>query len=189
MPNHITVAVAADILPVAQRIVVIGCSGGGKTTLSMKIADLFDLPYQSLDRDVGWLPGWVARDRAEQRVLLKTFAARDRWVMDGSGSSSFDVRLPRTDLVIWVRVPRRVALWGLARRVCANYGKVRVGMAKGCPEPLPDWEFLSYIWNFERLHVPQFTQAIDTHGPDVPVVTLRSHREMEALFPKAPSTI
>lgn len=102
--------------------------------------------------------------------------------MDGSGSSSFDIRLPRAQLVLWVRVPRYLAFIGLLRRVTRYFGTTRPEMAAGCPEPLPDKEFLSYIWNFEKKHTPLFIRNLDAHGANVPVVILRSYREMEELF-------
>lgn len=55
-------------------------------------------------------------------------------------------------------------------------------MADGCPEPWPDREFLSYIWNFEKKYAPLFIKQIDKYGPDVPVALLRSHREMDAIL-------
>ena len=182
MPRYVDLTEAASNLARANRVLVIGCSGGGKTTLSQSIATAFGLEFQSLDRDVRWLPGWRERAREEQRARIAELTRRSRWVMDGSGASSFDLRLPRTDLVLWVRVPRRVALFGLARRVARFYGSVRPAMAPGCPERLPDREFLSYIWSFERKYAPIFIQSIDRHGPDVPVAVLSSHREMTQLL-------
>ncbi len=158
MPRYVSLMDAASLLATVERVLVIGCSGGGKTTFSAKIADLHRLEFQSLDRDVRWLPGWIERDRSEQRAIISDMVQRDRWVMDGSGASSFDLRLPRTDLVLWVRVPRWVALIGLLKRVSRFYGSVRPAMAEGCPEPLPDREFLSYIWNFEK-NTPRFCEA------------------------------
>ncbi|QPB24495.1 AAA family ATPase [Rhizobium sp. 007] len=182
MPRYVALSEAAAKLARANRVLVIGCSGGGKTTFSQKIANSFNLEFQSLDRDVRWLPGWKERDRQEQRTLIAEMTRRSRWVMDGSGASSFDLRLAHTDLVLWVRVPRRVALFGLARRVGRFYGSVRPAMAPGCPERLPNREFLSYIWNFEKKYAPIFIQSIDRHGPNVPVAVLRSHREMARLL-------
>ncbi|KQV15910.1 AAA family ATPase [Rhizobium sp. Root1203] len=182
MPRYVALTEAASTLARANRVLVIGCSGGGKTTLSQSIATTFGLEFQSLDRDVRWLPGWRERAREEQRALIAELTQRSRWIMDGSGASSFDLRLPRTDLVLWVRVPRRVALFGLARRVARFYGSVRPAMAPGCPERLPDREFLSYIWSFERKYAPIFIQSIDRHDPDVPVAVLSSHREMTQLL-------
>ena len=182
MPRYVSLMDAASLLATVERVLVIGCSGGGKTTFSAKIADLHRLEFQSLDRDVRWLPGWVERDRTEQRAIISDMVQRDRWVMDGSGASSFDLRLPRTDLVLWVRVPRWVALIGLLKRVSRFYGSVRPAMAEGCPEPLPDRDFLSYIWNFEKKYAPLFVKQIERYGPDVPVAVLNSHREMDRLL-------
>ena len=181
MPNYIPLADAKSALRDANRVLVIGCSGAGKTTLSLNIADAFDLDYQSIDRDVRWLPEWKVRDRDEQRRILLRLVAQDRWVMDGSGESTFDIRVPRADLIVWVRVPRIVALLGVIGRVMRNFGKVRVAMAEGCPEPIPDREFLSYIWNFEREFAPKFVKQIDRYGPSVPVVTLRSRGDFSRL--------
>nr|WP_082728503.1 AAA family ATPase [Rhizobium altiplani] len=182
MPRYVSVSDAAGVLAKAERVLVIGCSGGGKTTLSAKVAQLRHLEFQSLDRDVRWLPGWVERDRAEQRDIIAHLVQHERWVMDGSGASSFDIRLPRADLVLWIRVPRRTALIGLLKPVSRYYGSVRPAMGDGCPEPLPDRKFLSYIWNFEKKYAPLFIKQIDQHGPNVPVAVLRTHREMDTLL-------
>ena len=182
MVHHVTIPEAADLLKTARRVLVIGCSGGGKSTLSQAISEQFGMAYLSYDRDVRWLPGWRVRDRGEQREIVAELVARDRWVMDGTTVSTFDLRLPRTDLVIWVRVPRRVALAGVARRVLANYGQVRPDMAEGCPEQLPDREFLTFIWTWERRVAPRVVAGLDRFGPEVPVVTLWSRRVFPELL-------
>lgn len=181
MPNFVNVDEAGARLAKAKRVLVVGCSGGGKTTLALKIADRFGLEYQSIDRDVRWLPGSKVRDRVEQRAIVAELVALERWVMDGTNISTFELRVPRADLIVWVRVPRRIAMFGVFRRVAMNYRRVRVAMAKGCPEPIPDREFLSYIWSFERREAPRLEASLDKHGPHVPVVVLRSHREMRRL--------
>ena len=140
------------------------------------------MEYLSLDRDVLWLPGWRERDRSEQRAIISRLVKKDRWVFDGSGASTFDLRLPRTDLIIWVRVPRYVALFGLSRRILSNYRKVRPLMPEGCPEKFPDREFLSYIWNFEKRYAPRLVKSIDLYGPTIPVAMLRSHVEIGNLL-------
>lgn len=181
MPNYVPQREAKQLLTSAKRILVIGCSGGGKTTLSVKLARACALPLISIDRDIRWLPHWIERDKKQQRALIADHVKRPRWIMDGSGASSFDLRLPRTELVLWVRVPRHVALAGLASRVLKNYGSVRSHMAEGCPEGLPDLEFLSYIWNFEKRHAPKFIRQIDLHGASVPVCLLNSRAHINAV--------
>ncbi|MCA0964783.1 hypothetical protein [Salipiger bermudensis] len=172
LPNFISIPHAAERLAKANRVLVIGCSGAGKSTLSLRIAEQYGLEYQSYDRDVRWLPGWQVRNRAEQRARVLSLVSRERWVMDGNTPSTLNIRLPRTDLVVWLRVPRRICLMGVAHRVYSNYGSVRFDMATGCPEQLPDREFLSYIWTFEKKVSPRIIAELDRHGPSVPVVIL-----------------
>lgn len=84
--------------------------------------------------------------------------------------------------MIWIRVPRRVALMGVARRVAANYGKVRVDMADGCPERMPDREFLSYIWTFEQKVAPRIKAGLEKYAPDLPVAVLPARKAGDALL-------
>ncbi len=182
MPNYVTLAEGFELLRAANRIMVIGNSGGGKTTLSLKIAARFDLEYISMDRDVRWLPGWKVRERDEQRRIIRDLVARDRWVMDGTGPSSFDLRVPTADLIIWLRVPRLQALTCLASRVVGNFGRVRPAMAEGCPEPIPDLAFLTFIWRFDQDTAPRILNEIEAFGADVPVVVLRARREASELL-------
>lgn len=182
MVSYIDPSQGADLIGTANRVMVIGNSGVGKTTLSLKIAARFDLPYLSLDRDVRWLPGWRVRDRGEQRRIVCDLVGRDRWVMDGTSPSTFELRVPRAELIVWVRLSRTRALSGLAKRVARNFGRVRPAMAEGCPEPLPDLEFLRFIWNFERDTAPHIERAIEAFGRDAPVVLLRSHRDAATLL-------
>ncbi|KQV81388.1 AAA family ATPase [Rhizobium sp. Root1220] len=182
MPNFVTdLKHAAELLRRSQRILVIGCSGGGKTTLSNKLAPRLGLRHISMDRDFYWLPGWVKRQKVEERQMIAAAVASTRWLMDGTGSSSFDLRLPRTDFVLWVRLPRWRCLMGVTGRWLRWWGRARPEMAPGCPEKL-DLEFLSFIWNFERRYVPYIIAAMDRFGPDVPVLQLKSHQEMRRLL-------
>lgn len=135
-----------------------------------------------MDRDVRWLPGWQVRDRADQRARVKHAVAQPRWVIDGTSVDSFDLRVPRADLVIWIRTNRWRALWQLMGRIWRSYGRVRPDMAEGCPEQLPDLEFLTWIWTFEARQSPRILAGLAEHGPDTPLVILRTRRETEILM-------
>ncbi|QND39045.1 AAA family ATPase [Rhizobium leguminosarum bv. viciae] len=172
---------AAEYIRTARRILVMGCSGGGKSTLSLKIAGRFGLSYISLDRDVYWLPGWVTRDRVEQRKIIASRILEERWIMDGTNPSSLDIRLPRTDFVVWVRMRRLVCIWGAISRWAKWIGRTRPEMAPGCIEKI-DLEFLRFIWTFEEKFAPRLVAGIAAHGPDVPVLQLKSRRQMRELL-------
>ncbi|NTG60325.1 AAA family ATPase [Agrobacterium rhizogenes] len=168
-------------LKATDRILVMGCSGGGKTTLSRKICALTNLPYVSMDREFFWLPGWVKRDKAEERALIAAKVAEECWLIDGTAPSSFDLRLPRTELVLWVRMPRWLCMWGALSRAVRWLGRSRPDMAPGCRERI-DREFLRYIWDWERKFAPKVLAGLAQHGPDIPVFQLKSRGEMRQLL-------
>ncbi|MDE1993581.1 MAG: AAA family ATPase [Rhizobiaceae bacterium] len=172
---------AARRLKAAERILVMGCSGGGKSTLSQKICARLGLPYVSMDREFFWLPGWVKRDKAEERALITARVAEPRWLIDGTAPSSFDLRLPRTELVLWVRMPRWLCMWGAISRAVRWLGRSRPDMAPGCPERI-DGEFLRYIWSWEQKFAPKVIAGLAQYGPDVPVFQLKSRGEMRQLL-------
>jgi adenylate kinase family enzyme len=177
----IDLAAAADIIRHGNRFLVIGCSGGGKSTLSRRIADRFGLRYISIDRDILWLPGWVQRERAEQRRIIEEMIAGDRWIMDGTNPSTFDIRVPRSDLVIWMQMPRYLCIWGILSRWVRHYGKTRPDMAPGCPEKM-DLEFFHFVWTFEKRFAWRIVDGLARHGGETPLVVVKSRRQMRDLL-------
>lgn len=183
MPRYITdISEAATLLQEATRVLIVGSSGAGKTTLAREVAKRLRLTHISMDKEFFWLPDCVARGRSEQREMIAEAVMNDRWVMDGSNPSSFDLRLPRTNIVLWMRVPRVVCIYSVYRRAIKTYGLTRDDMAAGCTEQLPDKEFLSYIWNFDRRHAPILERNFDLYGPHVPIFQVKSRREADRLL-------
>ncbi|TWF49817.1 adenylate kinase family enzyme [Neorhizobium alkalisoli] len=179
--RHIDIAEAARCIVRADRILVVGCSGGGKSTLSQKIATRFGLDYISVDRDILWLPGWVQRERGEQRRIIERLISAERWIMDGTNPSTFDIRVPRSDLVIWVRMPRYVNVWGILSRWIRHIGRTRPEMAAGCRERM-DFEFFRFVWTWEKAFSGRVTNGLLQHGQGTPVLTLKSRRQMRDLL-------
>lgn len=180
-PFAVDIETAASILKTAERILIIGCSGTGKSTLAQAIASLRGLTYVSMDRDIFWLPGWKVRPREQSLALITKAVAAPRWIMDGNSPSTLPLRLPRTDIVLWRRPPRHVALYGIFRRWLVYRGRTRPEMADGCPEQLT-LAFIRYTWNFERVETPQLIDTLARHGRQVPVLTLKSYRDGDLLL-------
>lgn len=177
MIRYVDIHEAARIVRSADRILVIGCSGSGKSTLSQWIADRFGLTYISMDRDILWLPGWVQRDKQEQLSRTIDFISRDRWIMDGTNTSTFDIRVPRSDFVIWPHLPRRVCIHGIFSRWIKYIGRTRPEMAPGCPEKI-DWEFLRFVWTWDRVFKPHVIAGLQQHAAGKPILKIKSRREI-----------
>lgn len=156
-----------------QRILVIGCCGSGKTTLSVKLGHLSGLPVVHLDK-LFWKPGWVQSTREEFLAALQTELEKPAWIMDGNFNGSLPRRLEYCDKVVYLDYPRLVSLWGVITRVLKFYGKTRPDMGEGCPDRF-DWSFLKYTWNFEKAQGRENKEIVKRSGK--PVVWLRSRRD------------
>jgi adenylate kinase family enzyme len=145
-----------------RRILVIGPSGAGKTTLARKIAARRGLPHYDLDY-YHWRPGWTAPPKEEWRATAERLAAAPEWVMSGNYGGSFDVRMPRAETIIWLDFPRRLCLARIFWRMTRDYGRTREGMADGCPERI-DLKFLHYAWTFNKVHRPRILAALERYA-------------------------
>jgi adenylate kinase family enzyme len=154
-----------------RRVLVLGCSGAGKTTFARKLASVTRLPLVSLDACF-WLPGWIETPRQEWRGRVERLAAEDAWIMDGSYVGTLDIRLPRADTLLWLDLPRHVCMRRVLWRIATSYGRVRSEMAPGCAERF-DLQFLHYIWTFTDKYRPLIASALARHGPHLSPVIIR----------------
>jgi adenylate kinase family enzyme len=75
-----------------MRIVVVGTSGAGKTTLARRIAIRLELPHIELDA-INWQPGWYDLSRRDPDEFVRRVAKAiqaDAWVLDGNYSLVHD---------------------------------------------------------------------------------------------------
>jgi energy-coupling factor transporter ATP-binding protein EcfA2 len=98
-----------------QRILILGRTGSGKTTLARELAAAVGVPHVELDAlyfgpNFSTAPLPVLRDRTSAAI------AGDRWVTDGNKRAVRDLVWPRADTIIWLDYPLVVSLWRLGRR-------------------------------------------------------------------------
>lgn len=103
----------------AERVLIYGVTGSGKTTLARKLATRTGLPFYSVD-DLTWEPGWVAVPDDEQRKRIASICAQDTWILDHAYSRWVDVPLARADLIVGLDYPRWRSLARLLRRTLAR---------------------------------------------------------------------
>jgi len=172
-----------------RRIVILGCSGTGKSTLAQAVGARQKLPIVHLD-SLFWKPGWVESERPEFAQRVAGVAAQDRWVMDGNYGVTFEARLPRADLIVVMERPRLTCMRRVIWRSVKHWGRSRPDLAEGCPERF-DLAFWRYVWNYRRDSAPKNAAAIARFAPTTPLVRLISDAEtaafLETLAPSAPA--
>ena len=160
-----------------ERVMVIGCCGSGKTTLSRRLGEKLGLPVVHLDR-IFWSPGhWehLSREEFDQQLLEE--AAKDRWVMDGNYNRTLDLRLERADGVVYLDFTRWRCLWGWMGRVIQNWGKARPDMAEGCAEWF-DPEMAAFIWKFNPTNRKRYLEMLH-NWQGGKVYILRTRRDVK----------
>jgi energy-coupling factor transporter ATP-binding protein EcfA2 len=98
-----------------QRILILGRTGSGKTTLARELSAAIWAPHVELDAlyfgpSFSTVPLSLLRDRTSAAI------AGDRWVTDGNKGAVRDLCWPRADSIIWLDYPLVVSLWRLGKR-------------------------------------------------------------------------
>ena len=163
-----------------KRVLIVGNSGGGKSTLARRLGDQLGLPVIHLDV-LFWKPGWVESDDTDFRANIALALQQPTWVCDGDFSSSLDLRAPLADTIIWIDQPRWLCLIRAIWRIMKYRRENRPDMADGCRETF-DLQFYSYIWSWNRNRRARFKASLGTHGAQAHVVQLRSDREIAAFL-------
>jgi adenylate kinase family enzyme len=161
-----------------QRIAIVGCSGGGKSTLARALGERLGLPVIHLDA-LFWKPGWVESEREVFRQAVEAAVAAPRWVCEGNFTGASAARLARADTIVWLERPRLTCLWRAFRRAVSGLGRARADLAPGCPERI-DLGFYAYIWTWNRITRPKMAAAIARHGAGAAVVRLADDRAVRA---------
>jgi energy-coupling factor transporter ATP-binding protein EcfA2 len=105
----------SDTLRGCQRILVLGRTGAGKTTLARELAAAVDVPHVELDA-LYFGPNFSTASLPMLRDRTSAALAGDRWVADGNKRAVRDLIWPRADTVIWLDYPLVVSLWRLGKR-------------------------------------------------------------------------
>jgi adenylate kinase family enzyme len=121
-----------------------------------------------------WRPEWTTADLPRFRAVVASAHTGSAWISDGNFAvASFDLRLPRADLVIWLERPKCLCLRRALTRV----------FRRG--EPHRPWRLVKvicFIWNFDRVNRPRIERLLAEHGPEVPLLRLWSSAQTDAFL-------
>ncbi len=87
---------------IGKRIIVIGSSNAGKSTLAEQLAQRLHVPFIELDA-LYWEPGWAPAQHDVFRERVRDAIEPESWVMAGNYTSQQqDVSWPAADTIIWL---------------------------------------------------------------------------------------
>ena len=102
-----------------QRLLVLGNSCAGKSTLGAQLAVMLNVPFVELDA-LNCEPNWVGLNSTNPDELMRRMRKAtegDRWVVAGSYLQfSQQVFWPRLDTIIWLDLPLYQLVWSMLKR-------------------------------------------------------------------------
>jgi adenylate kinase family enzyme len=98
-----------------KRVVVIGVTSSGKSTLAETLARKFDMEFVELD-GLHWEPNWQEAPLEVFRARVEKATQAEKWSVAGTYHVVRDLIWPKAEAVIWLDYPFRIVFWQLTRR-------------------------------------------------------------------------
>ncbi len=165
------------------RILVLGTSGSGKTTVADRLARARGVPHIELDA-LHWEPNWQEAETAvfQKRVRAALDAAPDGWVVDGNYFTKLDPSTTAAaDTLVFLDLPLPLVLGRLVRRTIRR-SRTREELWSGNREHLHALftrdSLLLWALRSHRRNRRRYRQRIDAAGPGLVAVRLRTPRQV-----------
>ncbi|MCY0954468.1 adenylate kinase [Streptomyces sp. H27-S2] len=166
-----------------RRVLVVGISGAGKSTMARALEGRLGLPFHELDALHFSGPGWaVSPTFAEDTARL---AGTERWVFDSLGYPDVrDLLWERADTVVWLDHPRHVVMRRVLLR-SLHRSLTRERLFGGNRESWREWLRADHpAWWAWRQYGPRRAEILRRSGDPrfapLELVRLRSPRAAEA---------
>ena len=157
-----------------KKVIVIGCPGSGKSTVSRALHNKTGIPLYHLD-----MMYWNAdKSTVEKSVFLErlsTVLEKDEWIIDGNYGSTMELRMTACDTVIFLDYPLNVCLDGIKER----RGKPRSDMP--WIETEEDAEFIEFIKNYNEQQKPKVLELLKKYS-DKNIIILESREQGDAFL-------
>ena len=130
-----------------NKISIIGGSGTGKTTLSNNLSKELNIKAYHLD-GLNYKENWVEVDKEDRDSKILELINKDKWIIDGTYSSTIKDRLKKSDLIIYLDYSSFSQLIGVFKRFFKNKNKEKPEVP-GCKEQI-NFEFLKFVINWRK---------------------------------------
>ncbi len=166
--------------PPPRRIMLVGSSNSGKTTLSHFLKKTLQLPLYEID-DLAWQPHWQMRTTEEVRQRVADVVSQPEWILIGNYGNTQDLSWPVADVVIWLDLPRFVVMRRVIWR-CVHRTWTQTPVCNGNYESFQR-SFLSrdslilWVWNHYANIQERYEARMKKGG--TPVIRLRTPREVQ----------
>jgi adenylate kinase family enzyme len=168
-----------------KRIVVVGATSSGKSTLAKRLADQFNLDFIELDA-LHWEPNWIKAPLDVFRARVDQATHAECWAAAGNYHTARDIIWPRAQAIIWLDYSLWTIFWQLTRRTFTrwwtrellwgtNRENLLIHFKLWSDDSLYRWLFKTY-WRRKREYPMLFAQPENAH---LKIIQLKSPKETE----------
>ena len=163
-----------------NRIMILGCCGSGKSTLSRKLRELTGLPLYHLDQYY-WKTNWTETPKDEWEKIVTGLAHKDRWIIDGNYGGTMDVRFEKADTIVYMDIPTVTCLGRVIKRVWKYHGQVRPDMPEGCKERF-SFDFLHYVATYNMLRKKKLLNKLNSLEGEKKIYRISKNRDIKTFL-------
>ncbi|MFA5075965.1 MAG: topology modulation protein [Patescibacteria group bacterium] len=162
-----------------KRILIIGSSGSGKSTIAKKIGEILSFPFVSLDQCY-WQPGWKSPEKSGWRKKVLELIKTDRWILEGNYKSTLDIIAPATDAIIFLDINRSVCLWRVFKR---RILKDRIDKLNNCEEKVSLKLIRNILLEYPQERKPRALELLKKHS-NKKIIIIKSNKDIKKLLEK-----
>ncbi len=171
-----------------KRVMIVGGPGSGKSTLARALGARTGLPVYHMDL-LHWKENWEERPGPEKIPMARAIEAKENWIFEGGISSTYQNRLSRADMLIWLDLPVWLRLWRVTKRLFRYLGRNRPDLPRGCTERLhPETlRFYKFIWAYRHIQRDKIARLLAAYDGSARIVHLKRPREVSAFLSSMPA--
>ena len=162
---------------IGKKIIIMGGSCSGKSTMAQNLSEKFNLPIVYLDLyDPYAVPAGKERDKRKQKInqVIQDTVKKDSWIIEGIYEwYAFEERLNSADTMILLLSPAYKRLWCYIK-TCIT--KTKRHGRQGFSAKNFRWDHVWYMVRKKDAPYDLINQAIQKHH-NLQVVKLKSHKE------------
>jgi len=98
-----------------KRIIIVGTTGCGKTTVGKALSKKLGISFTDLD-DLFWLPNWTPRPWEEFTQLIQEKTSSPTWIISGNQSKTRYLFWAKADTIIWLDLPFYLIFYQILKR-------------------------------------------------------------------------
>lgn len=155
-----------------KKIIIIGCSGSGKSTFARKLSKITDIPLYYLDM-IWHKANKTTLSENEFDEKLKDLLDKDSWIIDGNYQRTLEMRLKSCDTVFLLDIPTEICLQGAQSRI----GKKRIDLP--WLETEFDDEFRQWICDYKSVSLPKINEMLEKYKNGKQIIIFKSREEID----------